>query len=248
MVNIALIGYGKMGHIIEDIAKQRGHKIVSIIDPNCDRAHKEINKETLKNADVCIDFTHPSVIIDNIKKASELGKNLVIGTTGWYEKTDEVKKIIAKNKNGLIWSGNFSIGVNAFFRIIESAAKIFNNLPEYDVMATEFHHNQKADSPSGTATMIGKILINNIKRKNKIVTDKLDKKIEPNELHIASVRGGSIPGIHEVFFDSLADTIELKHTARNREGFALGAVMAAEFIAGKKGFYNIDDLMKEIIR
>lgn len=247
MVNIALIGYGKMGHIIEDIAKKRGHQIKVIIDPNCDRAEKEITKQNLKDVDVCIDFTHPSVVIENIKKISGLGKNIVVGTTGWYKRMDEVKAIIKKNKTGLIWSGNFSIGVNAFFRIVEEASKIFNNLSDYDVMVHETHHNQKADSPSGTAAMLGKIIIDNIKRKNKIVTERLDRTIESNELHVSSSRLGSIPGIHEVFFDSQADTIELKHTARTREGFALGSIMAAEFIAKKKGFYSIEDLMKNIV-
>ena len=248
MANIALVGYGKMGHIIEQIAVQRGHKIVSIVDPNCDRAHKEITKDTIKNADVCIDFTHPSVIMDNLKKISSLGKNIVIGTTGWYDKMAEVEALINKNKVGAIWSGNFSIGVNAFFRIVESAASIFNNIKDYDAMIHEIHHTQKADSPSGTAEMIGKIIQKNMKRKNKIVTDKLTRKIEPNELHISSTRVGTIPGTHEVLFDSAADTIEIKHTTRTREGFALGAVLAAEFIIGKKGLYSIDDLMNTIMQ
>jgi len=248
MANITLIGYGKMGHIIERIAVERGHKIISIIDPNCDRAEKEITSANLKNADVCIDFTHPSVIMDNIKKISGLGKNIVIGTTGWYDKMAEVESIINKNKVGAIWSGNFSIGVNAFFRIVESAASIFNNIRDYDAMIHEVHHTQKADSPSGTAEMIGKIILKNMKRKNKIVTDRLARKIEPNELHISSTRVGTVPGIHEVYFDSAADTIEIKHTARTREGFALGAVLAAEFIVGKKGLYSIDDLMNTIMQ
>jgi 4-hydroxy-tetrahydrodipicolinate reductase len=248
MVKIALIGYGKMGKIIESIAKQRGNEVVSIIDPNCDTAQKEITKESLKDADVCIDFTHPTVIMENIKKISSLGKNIVIGTTGWYDRMPEVESMINKNKVGAIWSGNFSIGVNVFFRIVESAASLFNNIHDYDAMVHEIHHNQKADSPSGTASMIGKIILKNMSRKNKIITDKLERKIEPNELHISSVRVGTVPGTHEVLFDSAADTIELKHTARTREGFALGAVMAAEFIADKKGFYGIEDLMNNLIQ
>ena len=248
MIKIALIGYGKMGHIIENMAKERGHEVKAIIDPNSDKAEKEINKNTLKDVDVCIDFSHPDAVIGNVKKIASLKKNIVVGTTGWYDKMVEVKKIVEENGIGLIWSGNFSIGVNAFFKIIENSAKIFNNLEDYDILATEFHHKHKADSPSGTAKMMGDILIKDIKRKDKLVFDKLDKKIEDNELHIASVRGGSIPGIHSVIFDSPQDTIELKHTARSREGFATGAVMAAEFIKDKKGFYNINDLMGNIIK
>lgn len=248
MVKIALIGYGKMGKIIESMAKEKGHEICVIIDPNCEGCGKEINESTLKDAEVCIDYTHPSVIIDNIKKVAAAGKNVVVGTTGWYDKMDDVKKIVEDSGIGLIWSGNFSIGVNAFFKIIENAAEIFNNLDNYDVMANELHHKNKADSPSGTASMIGDILVKGIDRKDKVVVEMLDRKIEDNEIHVASVRGGSIPGTHSVLFDSLQDTIELKHTARGREGFAFGSVLAAEFLNGKKGFFGIDDLMKDIIR
>jgi 4-hydroxy-tetrahydrodipicolinate reductase len=248
MIKIALIGYGKMGQVIEKLAKERGHEIKAIIDPYSKEAEKDINEKTLEDVDVCIDFSHPDVVIENIKKIAALKKNIVVGTTGWYDQMDEVKKIVEENKIGLIWSGNFSIGVNAFFKIVENSAKIFNNLEDYDVLATEYHHKNKADSPSGTAKMIGDILIKNIDRKEKLVFDKMDKKIEDNELHIASVRGGSIPGIHSVLFDSPQDTIEIIHTARGREGFATGAVMAAEFIKNKKGFYSINDLMDNIIK
>ena len=149
---------------------------------------------------------------------------------------------------GLIGSGTFSIGFNEYFKIIEQAAKIMNNVKDYDVFVHEFHHNQKADSPSGTAVMIGKIITENMERKNKVVTQELKRKIEPNELHISSTRAGSIPGTHIVGFDSAADTIELKHTARSRQGFAAGAVLAAEWIQGKKGVYDINDLMKDIVQ
>jgi 4-hydroxy-tetrahydrodipicolinate reductase len=161
---------------------------------------------------------------------------------------DEVKKIVNDNKIGLIWSGNFSVGVNALFRITEYAAKLFNKIEDYDIAVNEIHHTQKADSPSGTANMIGDILVENIDRKNKIVTEAFDRKPKDDELHISSTRVGSVPGIHTITFDSSADTIELKHTARNRCGFASGSVLAAEFVKGKKGFYHIDDMMNEIIK
>jgi 4-hydroxy-tetrahydrodipicolinate reductase len=248
MANIALIGYGKMGQIIEKTALERGHKIKVIIDPFCDTAEKEINEKTLEGVDVCIDFTHPDVIMDNIKKIAAVGKNIVIGTTGWYDKMDEVKKIAKDNNIGIIWSGNFSIGVNALFRITEYAAKIFNKLEDYDIGVNEIHHTQKADSPSGTASMIGDILIDNLDKKKKIVTESFDRKPNEDELHISSTRVGKVPGVHTIMFDSTADTIELKHTARNRCGFALGSVLAAEFIKERKGFYHIDDMMNEIIK
>ena len=171
-----------------------------------------------------------------------------MGTTGWYDKLDDVKKIIEKAGTGLIWSGNFSLGVNIYFKIIEDTAKIMNKFDDYDVFVHEFHHNKKADSPSGTAVMIGNILKENIERKKRIVTGELKRKIEPDELHISSTRGGSVPGTHIVGFDSAVDTIELKHTARSRGGFALGAIMATQWIKDKKGFYDINDMMRSIIQ
>jgi len=248
-MNIAIIGYGKMGKEIENIAKAKGINVLSIIDPvNENAAYKKINEESLKDVDVCIDFTHPDCTIENIKKVISLGKNIVVGTTGWYGQIDEVKKIVEDAGTGLIWSGNFSIGVNILFKMIENASKIMNKFDDYDVFVHEFHHNQKADSPSGTAVMIGDILTKNLDRKNNVVTEELKRKIEADELHVSSTRAGSIPGTHIIGFDSLVDTIELKHTARGRQGFASGSLLAAEWINGKKGFFNIEDMMKGIIR
>ncbi len=247
-MKIALIGYGKMGHEIEKAAIERGHEIVSTIDPQNPAAKfKEITKESLNSADVCVDFTHPDSLIGNIEKASKLGVNMVVGTTGWYARMDEVKKIVSNGKIGFIWASNFSIGVNMFYKMIEGAAKIINKVDAYDIGGYELHHNQKADSPSGTAKSIAEILKKNIARKKNIVYDKIDRRIGADEIHFASVRCGSIPGTHAVVFDSAADTIEMRHTARSRAGFALGAVMAAEFIKGKKGFFEINDLMNNII-
>ena len=244
-MNIAIIGYGKMGHEIEKIAKANGINVVSIVDPNDSSAnHREINEESMKNVDVCIDFTNPSAVVSNIEKISKFNKNVVVGTTGWYDNINEIKYIVKKNNIGFIYASNFSIGVNIFLKIIENAAKIINKIEDYDIYGYELHHNKKIDSPSGTAKTIGDILIKQIDRKDKLLFEKIDRKIEPNELHFASVRAGSIPGTHVVGFDSSADTIELKHEARNREGFAIGAIMAAQWINGKKGFYNINDILK----
>jgi 4-hydroxy-tetrahydrodipicolinate reductase len=247
-MKIAIVGYGKMGRQIEKAAKAKNIETVSI-DPNAEDANfKELNEESTKGVDVCIDFSNPEAVIGNIEKTAKLGKNMVVGTTGWYDRLEDTKKIAEQAGIGLVWSGNFSIGVNAYFGIIESASKIMNKVEDFDVFVHEFHHNQKADSPSGTAVMLGNIITKNIERKNKVVTAELKRKISPGELHISSTRGGNIPGIHIVTFDSAADTIEIKHTARNRSGFASGAVIAAKWINGKKGFYDINDLMKGIIR
>lgn len=248
MAKIALVGYGKMGKMIEQVAKERGHEIVAIIDQVQEGAAKEIHQETLKGAQVAIDFTHPTAVIDNMNKYATAGIPVVMGTTGWYDRMHEMQTIVNNNKMGFIWSGNFSIGMNLFFRVIEHAAAIVDPIPQYDVMAYELHHNQKKDSPSGTAEMIGKILLDSMTRKKKIVTERLDRAPAADEIHLASVRGGSIPGTHTVLFDSPFDTIEVTHTARTREGFALGAVIAAEFIIDKKGFYGIEDLMNVIIQ
>ncbi len=247
-MNIAIIGYGKMGREIERIAIDKGINVKSIIDPNESGAtHREINVESMKNADVCIDFSAPDAVIENIRKISIFKKNIVVGTTAWYDNLGEVKTIVKKSGIGFIYASNFSIGVNVFFRILEDASRIINKIDDYDIYGYELHHSKKLDSPSGTAKTIGEILMKNIKRKNKLVFDRIDGKIKPNELHIASVRAGSFPGTHAVGFDSAADTIELKHTARSREGFALGAIMAAQWINRKKGFYEINDMMKSIM-
>ncbi|MFA6064337.1 MAG: 4-hydroxy-tetrahydrodipicolinate reductase [archaeon] len=246
-MKIALIGYGKMGKAVEVVALARGHSIVKIDPVVQDSDFKEINAQSLAGVDVCIDFTAPAVIFENVKKVSSLGKNLVVGTTGWYDKMNEMKSIT--NGLGCIWSGNFSIGMNVFFHAVAETAKVMNNIPEYDAAVYEIHHNQKKDSPGGSAQIIGKIILDNMTRKKKIVGDRFaERKPDPEELHVASVRCGSIPGTHTVLFDCPVDTIELKHIARGREGFAFGSVLAAEFINGKKGFYNIDDLMKTIIK
>ena len=233
-MKIAIIGYGKMGHEIEKAARARGIAVASIIDPNDKNANfREINEESMKNIDVCIDFTRPEAVMDNIRKISKFKKNIVVGTTGWHDKLGEAKKIIKNSNIGMIYASNFSIGVNIFFRIIDNAAKIINNAKDYDVFGYELHHKKKLDSPSGTAKAIEKILVDNIER--------------IKQVNFASVRAGSIPGTHVVGFDSSADTIELKHTARSREGFALGAIMAAEWINKKKGFFEINDMMNEFI-
>lgn len=246
-MKIAIIGYGSMGHEVEKAARDRGIAVSSIIDPNVSGAYKEINGESMKNVDVCIDFTNPDSVVRNAGKISGFRKNIVIGTTGWYESLGKVRNIAKKSRIGIIYGSNFSIGVNIFFRIVEDAARLIDKVDDYDAYGYELHHSKKIDSPSGTAKSIGDILLKNIRRKNKLVFDRVERKINPNELHFASVRAGSIPGVHVVGFDSSSDTIELKHTARNREGFALGAIMAAQWIHKRKGFYSVDDMMKSMM-
>ena len=247
-MNIALSGYGRMGRLIEKLSIERGHTVTAVIDPLSPSAgYKELSEDSLSDADVVIEFSIPSAAVGNIRKIAEAGKNIVVGTTGWYSEMDTVRDITESSGIGLIWSGNFSTGVNLFFKIVRYSSSLFNLFAEYDPFIHEYHHNQKADSPSGTASMLGTIVLEEIDRKKRIVTKSLKRKIEPEELHVSSTRGGSIPGTHILSFDSPVDTIELKHTARGREGFASGAVAAAQWIKNKKGFFSIDDMMKDII-
>ena len=246
-MRIAIIGYGNMGREIERISKSKGIEVVSRIDKHQkDADFAEINKQSLKNADVCIDFTAPDAVLGNIKKVAELKKNIVVGTTGWLANIDQAEKNVKTNGIGMVYGSNFSLGVNLFFKMVEDAAKLINQFDDYDIFAYEMHHNKKMDSPSGTAKSLGKILLDNIKRKKVLAYDRVDRKIKQEELHFASIRAGSIPGTHVIGFDSSADTIELKHTARNREGFALGAVMAAQWINGKRGIYNFEKIFEKL--
>lgn len=248
MVNIAIIGYGRMGHEIENTAKEMGVKVISTIDSsNKDATYKEINEKSLKDVDVAIDFTAPDAVFANVRKITDMGINVVLGTTGWYERKEELEEIVKENNTGLIWSGNFSMGVNMFFKIVEAAAKIVDKIDDYDILVQDIHHNQKLDSPSGTALMTASILLENIERKTEIVGGNFQGKIQPEQLQISSASVGFVNGIHTVTIDSPADTIKIEHTARNRTGFAKGAINAALFIHKKKGFYNIDDLMKSYL-
>ena len=194
------------------------------------------------DADVYIEFTQPSVVMENIRILAEEGKSMVIGTSGWYDHTQEVQEILKQNGVGAVYAHNYSIGMNIYLKVLERAANIFNQFPEYDVGAVEYHHKQKLDSPSGTAVGMAEVLLKEIDRKDKVVYDRVDRRIEDDELHFASVRCGSIPGTHQVHFDSGFDTITLTHEARNREGWAKGALFAAQWIQGKSGLFHFSEL------
>ena len=225
-MKIALLGYGKMGRLVEQIASQRGHEIVCRID-RADDSWAEVPK-----ADLCIDFSRADAVFDHLEKCGKLGKNLVIGTTGWEMKLEEAKKRVEQSKIGVLYAPNFSIGVHLFLKILDYGAKVMNAFAEYEVAGIEFHHSKKKDAPSGTAAEICRRMEREMGRIGR--------------LEMTSVRLGSIPGAHQVMFDSPADTISIRHEARNREGFAKGAVQAAEWLVGKKGFYTLDDLIEGI--
>lgn len=236
-MKIALVGYGKMGKTIERIAIDRGHEIVLRISSS---NRNELDQEHLSQADVVIEFTNPEAAFENVQKCLSAGKPVVCGSTGWNDKLAEAQKICLDNNTALLQSSNFSIGVNVFFEINSILAKIMNVYPEYEVSIDETHHTHKKDAPSGTAITIAEKILENLDRK------KLWVKTQPNdpqELSITAYRIDEVPGTHLVKYSSAIDDIELTHTAHNRDGFALGAVVAAEFLHGKKGIFEMKDVL-----
>lgn len=230
-MKIALLGYGKMGQVIERIALERGHEIVLKKD--------EFNTyDGLATADVAIDFSVPTAAVANISSCFHANVPVVSGTTGWLEHYDEVEALCKEKQGGFISSSNFSLGVNIFFGLNEYLAKIMSQFDSYKVSMEEIHHTQKLDAPSGTAISLAKGVIENSTYANWTMEDP-----KSNEIHIEAKRIGDVPGTHTVTYDSIVDSIELKHTAHNREGFALGAVIAAEWLAGKKGIYTMKDVL-----
>ena len=230
-MKIALLGYGKMGQVIERIAIERGHEIVLKKD--------EFNTyEGLSNADVAIDFSVPSAAVDNISSCFHANVPVISGTTGWLEHYEEILALCKEKNGGFISSSNFSLGVNLFFELNEYLAKMMSKFESYKVDMEEIHHTQKLDAPSGTAISLAKGVIENSNYNNWTMETP-----ESNQIHIEAKRIGTVPGTHTVTYNSPIDSIEIKHTAHNREGFALGAVIAAEWIVGKHGVFTMRDVL-----
>ncbi len=246
-MKIALIGYGQMGKMLESMAAGQNMEIVAKIDPFAENCHREITFAALENTEVCIDFSTPDSAFAHIEQVTALGKSLVVGTTGWFDRLEEAKELVQKYQTGLVYGSNFSVGMNTFYLINEFTAKLMNKIPGYDVYGFEAHHKKKMDSPSGTAKDLASIIVNNIDRKSEAQYDRVNRKIEGEEFHFASVRAGSVTGTHKLVYDSPADYIELSHVAKNREGFAYGALMAAQWLANQKGIYNFKEVFKEIL-
>ena len=235
-MKIALFGYGKMGKEIEQIALQRNHTIVLKIDKD---NINDVTAQQLKQADVAIEFSTPDTVIENIYKCFSSDLPIVAGTTGWYDNFDEIKNTCTKNSQSLFYATNFSLGVNLFFKMNEQLAKMMNNFPDYEVAMQEVHHVHKLDKPSGTAiTTAEKILANHTQKNKWSIETSLDK-----NLFIDVVREDEVPGTHTVSYTSAVDEIFISHKAFNRKGFALGAVLAAEFIQQKKGVFTMSDLL-----
>jgi 4-hydroxy-tetrahydrodipicolinate reductase len=238
LLTIALIGYGKMGKAIEAIALQKGHSIGLKID--ADNAD-EFTAENLRSCDVAIEFTGPHSAIDNIKQCIDAGIPVISGSTGWLEKWDEVKGYCQQKNGALLYASNFSIGVNIFFEVNKKLAALMAAHTDYKVMVEEIHHTAKLDAPSGTAITLAEQIIQHNPGKNKWVNE--HSEVE-NEIPIISKRIDPAPGTHYVRYSSAVDEIEIIHTANSRQGFASGAVLAAEFMKGKKGIYGMKDVLR----
>ncbi len=231
-MKIALVGYGKMGKIIDEIATQRNHEIVA-------RLNESPTSENLNSADVVIEFSNPEVAFNNIKTCLENNIPVICGTTGWLDQKPEIEKIAAENNTAFLYGSNFSLGVNLFFALNEKLADLMKNFPEYNVQLEEIHHVHKKDAPSGTAISLAEGIIKNNQRFEGWKLDETKEK----QLGIFAIREDEVPGTHSVFYKSSVDEIEIKHTAYSRNGFALGAVIAAEWIQGKTGNFSMKDVL-----
>jgi 4-hydroxy-tetrahydrodipicolinate reductase len=242
-MNLALIGHGRMGKEIEEIAREKNIKVVKIFEADNNAGGIGLTPEALKAVDVCIDFSTPATVLANIEAVAECGTNLVVGTTGWYNRIDHVKKLVKEIMIGFLYAPNFSLGVNIFTQVVMDAAHLFERYSEYDVAVHEIHHRTKADSPSGTALSLGATILQTLRRKSELLSETPKEPIKPTQLQVSSTRVGAVMGKHTVMFDSESDMVELVHTAKSRRGFALGAIVAAEWLKGKKGFYTMRDVI-----
>ena len=227
MRKLAIVGYGKMGKLIEQLAPQYGFEVAVKLDEFNNAKGEGLTKENFADIDVAIEFSIPAAVAGNVRGVAAFGVPLVVGTTGWLEHLNEVKRAVEAAGTGLVWSPNFSIGVNVFMRLVAEAARLMEAEPEYGSWAWEIHHSTKKDAPSGTLLKL---------------VEAMKKAGYTRNIDVGSNRAGAIPGTHEIGFDSAADTITLRHTARSREGFARGALKAAQWITGKKGFYEFSEI------
>ena len=237
-MRVAIIGYGKMGHEIEQVLIQRGHTVALIIDQN---NTEDLCAEKLAGVDVAIEFTTPNTAYNNVHTCIECGTPVVCGTTGWHDRLVELQNLCREKNSTMIWSSNYSLGVNITFRLNRYLAEIMNRFDAYNVDIEEIHHTQKKDAPSGTAISLANDILERVERKTEWINEPTT---DANAIEITSLREGTVPGTHTVTYTSEDDKIEIKHTLFSRRALALGAVVAAEFIAPRKGVFTIDDLFE----
>lgn len=244
-MRLALVGYGTMGHALASYAEEKGHVVGAIIDPFSQDGrvtHRSLDASSLSGCDVAIEFSAAEGIEERFAIYRETGTAAVVATTGWYDRLEKLKATYADAT--IIWSGNFAIGVQLFYLIVRRAAELFNAFDDYDVLVNEWFHAKKADSPSGTAATLASILIEELDRKAKADTARLDRRRADDEIHVSSTRGGYSAGEHTVIFDSPADTICLRHVSRSREGYCAGALQAARWIEeGHRGFSSFEEVL-----
>jgi len=225
---LAIVGYGKMGRLIEQLAEEYSFAVALKLDEFNNASFEGLTAKNFRGVDVAVDFSIPAAVARNVEGIAALGVNMVVGTTGWQEHEEWVKAAVAKYGVGLVWSPNYSVGVNAFFRLAAEAARLLAAEPEYGAWAWEIHHTTKKDAPSGTLLKL---------------VEGMRKAGYGRGIDVASNRAGAHPGTHEIGFDSAADSITLRHTARSREGFARGALKAAQWVVGKKGFHEFGEIL-----
>lgn len=230
-MNLAIVGYGKMGRLIEQLAPEYGFTVQLRLDVNNNASYEGLTRQNFQGIDAAVEFSTPSAAIENIERLAGLGVNAVIGTTGWFREMARARQAVESAGTGLVWSANFSVGVQIFSQIVAEAARLMAHQPEYGAWAWEIHHAAKKDAPSGTLLA----LVERMKQSG------YDKRIDAS-----SSRAGAVPGTHEIGFDAAADTITIRHTARSREGFARGALRAARWIAGKKGFFDFREVVGQL--
>ncbi|MFP4330985.1 MAG: 4-hydroxy-tetrahydrodipicolinate reductase [Alkalispirochaetaceae bacterium] len=247
-MKIILVGYGRMGHELAAALGRRGHELLASVDPASREAtHRDLSSAPLAEADGVIEFSLAEAVAANAAVYLEARLPAVVGTTGWEADLPRVVEMFENAEVGYMVGANFSIGANLFMRLAEEAARLINGIDDYDPMLLEYHHAGKADSPSGTALRTAEAVLAALDRKSSIQTEALHRQITPEELHVASVRGGAIPGTHTLTLDSAADTVEITHRARGRAGFADGAVRALEWLRGHKGYYTVDDFLTHLM-
>ncbi|MFW5688816.1 MAG: 4-hydroxy-tetrahydrodipicolinate reductase [Spirochaetota bacterium] len=268
-MRVAIVGYGRMGREIEQVLRSRGHEAALLVDPAFEpgtgtasaagssgsaaggspgpRFERELSARALEGCDVAIEFSLADAVTTNVEHYAAAGVPVVIGTTGWLAELPAIEERVRQAGSALVYGSNFSIGANLFFRLAKHAGTLVREIEEYDLMIHEVHHRGKKDSPSGTALTLAEAVLDAVPRKKRIETARLDRAPEPEELHVSSTRGGSVPGTHTLFLDSDADTIEVRHQARSRGGFALGAVRAAEWIVNRQGVFTVEQFINDLL-
>ena len=244
-MKVALVGYGRMGRAVEQVATERGHEVVARIDEDGNPAGRGITAETLNGAEVALEFSVPGAAPTNLEALAACGVCTACGTTGWYDRLDEVRAAVEGSGSGMIYAPNFSLGMQLFFRLARLAARLADPVEGYDAYIREAHHRHKKDQPSGTARRLAEILLAELSSKQRWALASSEGSIDPAVLQVTAVRAGEIPGTHTVGLEGRDDRIELTHEARGRAGFARGAVAAAEWVRGRSGLFTLDDMLEE---